>query len=61
MMLPALTMFVSVLLFIVGIRLSFFFSGSETGFYRISPLQLSIRVHQGDRASASLQRMLTEG
>ena len=57
-MIPALIMFGSIVLFIAAIRLSFFFSGSETGFYRISPLQLSIRVHQGDRVAGDLQRFV---
>ena len=59
MMIPALIMFASIILFIVAVRLSFFFSGSETGFYRISPLQLSIRVHQGDRVAATLQKFIS--
>jgi putative hemolysin len=33
-----------------------FFSGSETGFYRVSSLQLSIKVHQGDPFASQLQR-----
>jgi CBS domain containing-hemolysin-like protein len=35
-------------LFVVGVRLSAFFSGSETGFYRVSFLRLSIDAHTGD-------------
>ncbi|MCA9037295.1 MAG: DUF21 domain-containing protein [Planctomycetaceae bacterium] len=57
-MIPALTMFAGIILFLIGVRLSFFFSGSETGFYRLSPLQLAIRVHQGDRVAQSLQKFV---
>jgi len=41
-------------LFLFGIRLSAFFSGSETGFYRVSSLRLSIDVHAGDRLSEQI-------
>lgn len=57
-MIPAVSLFVSILLFLAGLRLSFFFSGCETGFYRVSPLQLSIRAQQGDRIAAQLQRFI---
>lgn len=43
-----------ILLFLFGLRLSAFFSGSETGFYRISPLRLSIDAHAGDPAAKRL-------
>jgi len=36
-------------LFLLGLRLSAFFSGAETGFYRVSFLRLSIDAHAGDR------------
>ena len=58
-MTPLLMMLIGLLLFVAGIQLSFFFSGCETGFYRVSPLQLSIRAHQGDRVAAGLQRFVT--
>jgi len=38
-------------LFFVGLRLSAFFSGVETGFYRVSFLRLSIDAHAGDKAA----------
>lgn len=41
----------ALVLFFVGLRLSAFFSGTETGFYRVSFLRLSIEAHAGDRAS----------
>lgn len=49
-----LAFFGGMLLFLVGLRLSAFFSGSETGFYRISPLRLSIDAHTGDPIAARL-------
>lgn len=45
---------VALLLFMVGIRLSAFFSGSETGFYRASYVRLSIDAHVGDTQAARL-------
>jgi putative hemolysin len=44
----------AVVLFIAGCRLSAFFSGSETGFYRVSFLRLSIDAHTGDATAARL-------
>jgi putative hemolysin len=41
-------------LFVVGVRLSAFFSGSETGFYRVSFLRLSIDAHTGDNVAKRL-------
>lgn len=41
-------------LFAVGLRLSAFFSGVETGFYRVSFLRLSIDAHAGDRVASRL-------
>jgi putative hemolysin len=41
-------------LFVVGVRLSAFFSGSETGFYRVSFLRLSIDAHTGDTIAQRL-------
>ena len=38
-------------LFFAGIWLSAFFSGAETGFYRVSFLRLSIDAHAGDPAA----------
>ena len=39
----SLSLCLAVLLFFAGIRLSAFFSGSETGFYRVSTLQLTLQ------------------
>ncbi|MDA0809248.1 MAG: CNNM domain-containing protein [Planctomycetota bacterium] len=41
-------------LFVAGVRLSAFFSGSETGFYRVSFLRLSIDAHTGDTVARRL-------
>ncbi len=45
---------VAVVLFVIGCRLSAFFSGSETGFYRVNFLRLSIDAHTGDSVAARL-------
>jgi putative hemolysin len=44
----------SLALFVLGVQLSAFFSGSETGFYRVSFLRLSIDAHAGDTAARRL-------
>ncbi|SFI09809.1 CNNM domain-containing protein [Planctomicrobium piriforme] len=44
----------ALMLFAVGIRLSAFFSGSETGFYRLSVPRLSIDARAGDRPAQQL-------
>lgn len=41
-------------LFCLGLRLSAFFSGVETGFYRVSFLRLSIDAHAGDDAASRI-------
>jgi CBS domain containing-hemolysin-like protein len=41
-------------LFAIGLRLSAFFSGGETGFYRLSLPRLSIDAEAGDRVSRTL-------
>ena len=41
-------------LFLLGLRLSAFFSGAETGFYRVSLVRLSIDAHSGDRIAQRL-------
>ena len=41
----------ALLVFALGLWLSAFFSGSETGFYRISFVRLSIDAHAGDRSA----------
>ena len=45
---------ISVALFLVGVRLSAFFSGSESGFYRVSFLRLSIDANAGDKVAKRL-------
>lgn len=49
-----LTLTGAVALFVIGVRLSAFFSGSETGFYRVSFLRLSIDAHAGDTVARRL-------
>ena len=44
----------AVALFLLGLRLSGFFSGSETGFYRVSSLRLNIDAQAGDRTAARI-------
>src|SRR6056300_1297885 len=44
----------TMLLFLVGLRLSAFFSGVETGFYRISVLRLNIDSQAGDKVASRL-------
>jgi CBS domain containing-hemolysin-like protein len=41
----------ALVLLLIGLRLSAFFSGSETGFYRISFLRLIIESNAGDRTA----------
>lgn len=55
----SLSLFFAVLLFIVGIRLSAFFSGSETGFYRVSTLQVTLQKQHGDGVAAKLYYFVT--
>jgi len=50
----ALTIIGAVALFIAGLRLSAFFSGAETGFYRLSMVRLGIDVHSGDPVAKRL-------
>ncbi len=45
---------VALLLFLLGLRLSAFYSGTETGFYRVSYLRLTIDAHAGDRVARRL-------
>lgn len=54
-----LILFFSLMLFFVGVRLSAFFSGSETGFYRVSTLQLTLSKQRGDRVSSRLFYFVT--
>jgi putative hemolysin len=55
----SLSLFFSVLLFIVGMRLSAFFSGSETGFYRVSTLQVTLQKQSGDAVASRLYYFVT--
>lgn len=43
-----------IVLFLVGVILSAFFSGAETGFYRVTRLRLMLDSRQGDNISRSL-------
>ncbi len=49
-----LPLFATFVLFLVALRLSAFFSGSETGFYRVSIPRLSIDAQAGDRVARRL-------
>lgn len=49
-----LTMLLAVVLFLLGVRLSAFFSGAETGFYRLSFVRLSIDAQAGGRVARKL-------
>lgn len=53
-MTTALALFGAIVLFLVGLRLSAFFSGSETGFYRVNFLRLSIDAQAGDKTAKRL-------
>ena len=58
MMTSALILAASLLLFLAGMQLSAFFSGSETGFYRVSQLQLALQRQQGDPVARRLSDFL---
>ncbi|MAT16503.1 MAG: hypothetical protein CMJ46_14665 [Planctomyces sp.] len=45
---------VALIMLLIGLRLSFFFSGSETGFYRASFLRLNLDAQSGDRTAQRL-------
>lgn len=44
----------AIAVFLIGLRLSAFFSGGETGFYRLSVPRLSIDAQAGDRTAGRL-------
>ncbi|HID21379.1 MAG TPA: DUF21 domain-containing protein [Planctomycetaceae bacterium] len=46
----------AVALFLLGLRLSAFFSGAEIGFYRVSFVRLGIQAHRGDQAAIRVLR-----
>ena len=48
----------AVVLLLLGLRLSAFFSGAETGFYRVSLVRLSIEAHAGNAVSARILRFV---
>lgn len=50
--------FVALLLFLLGVFLSAFFSGSETGFYQASRVRLVIDALDGDKISKYLMRLV---
>lgn len=47
-------MFGALLIFFLGLRLSGFFSGSETGFYRVSTLQVTLQKQRGEAVGSRL-------
>jgi len=49
-----------ILLFLIGVRLSFFFSGIETAFYRASRLRLNIDAQTGDVPSKRILRFVAD-
>lgn len=49
-----MTLFAAMLFFFFGLKLSAFFSGSETGFYRVSTLQLTLQKQRGDSIAGRL-------
>lgn len=51
---PGLQSIVALALFVVGLRLSAFFSGNETGFYRLSLPRLGIDAQAGDPTATRL-------
>lgn len=53
-MATSLTILGALLLFCAGVWLSSFFSGSETGFYRVSFMRLTIDAHAGDSKARRL-------
>lgn len=50
----SLQLIVALVIFGIGLRLSAFFSGSETGFYRLSYLRISLDARAGEPASRRL-------
>ncbi|MCA9083526.1 MAG: DUF21 domain-containing protein [Planctomycetaceae bacterium] len=50
----SMTLFAAAFLFLAGLRLSAFFSGSETGFYRVSTLQLALQKQRGEPIATRL-------
>lgn len=53
-----MTLAVSILLLLIGLFLSAFFSGSETGFYRASRVRMVIAGLDGDRISQYLIKLI---
>lgn len=53
-MMTAISLLSAVLLFVVAIRMSAFFSGTETGFYRLSRIRLSIQSQAGNGTASRL-------
>jgi CBS domain containing-hemolysin-like protein len=51
---PTVQLLLAAFLFLLGLRLSAFFSGIETGFYRVSYLRLTVDAHAGDRIAKRL-------
>lgn len=53
-------MLVILVLFAVGLAMSAFFSGSETGFYRLTRLRLVMDALSGDRSSQLMLRLVNQ-
>ncbi|MCG8653307.1 MAG: CNNM domain-containing protein, partial [Pirellulales bacterium] len=51
-------MIIACALFVVGLLLSAFFSGSETGLYRVSRTRLVLDALGGSRAAQGIVRLL---
>ncbi|WP_166820309.1 CNNM domain-containing protein [Thalassoroseus pseudoceratinae] len=54
----SLQLIIALVIFGVGLRLSAFFSGSETGFYRLSYLRISLDARTGEPASRRLLQFM---
>ena len=50
----SIQLLLGLLLFLLGLRLSAFFSGAETGFYRVGWLRLNIESRAGNRAASRI-------
>jgi CBS domain containing-hemolysin-like protein len=54
-----MTLSLALLALTVTVFLSAVFSGSETGFYRLSPLRVDLRASEGSRSFALIRRLLS--
>ena len=53
-----LELMIALVIFGLGLRMSAFFSGSETGFYRLSYLRISLDARAGELASRRLMKFM---